>query len=248
MGIFNKVLYRLAKSKNEVEVKDRNDRLLAQINRYSSLIRLQDERQLVEVIVEGHTDSFQSMIVGVDLYNQQLIIDDFSPRIQNREALIGQTLIIRHQHNRQMLKVTASVISWEESSQCFLTHLPEDVEYQPRRQEARLFLSGKVPLSATIDPLYGPPWYASIVNMSVGGMRVVVTGDLRNQLHKHKLLKRCELNLDDNNAISCRGRIKSFSYHGRPYRRTEVSIAFESMNEESISILTHFLEQLSMAA
>ncbi|MGH1486187.1 MAG: flagellar brake protein [Cellvibrionaceae bacterium] len=248
MGIFNKVLYHLSKNKVETEAKDTNNRLLAQINRYASLIRLQDERQLIEVITEKRSDSFQSMIVGVDLYNQQLILDDFSPRIQNREALLGQTLILRHQHNRQMLKVTSEVLAWEEGSQCFLLKLPEDVQYHPRRQESRIFLPSSVPLSATIDPIYGAPWYASITNISAGGMRILVTGDLRSQLHKHKPLKKCDIALDSNTAISCKGRVKSFSYHGRPYRRTEISIAFESMNEEDQYSLHSFLEQLSIAA
>ena len=268
MGIFYKVLDHLSKhtfykqafskqkhskqkqskAKAEVITQEAQERLLAQIHRYASLIRLQDERQLVEILLPGHTDSFQSMIIGVDLYHQQLIIDDFSPAIHNREALLGQTLTLRHQHNRQMLQISSEVLGWEEDSQAFLLKLPEEVTYQPRRQSARLFLAGHIPLSATINPLYGAPWYASVSNISSGGMRVVVTGDLRQQLHKHKRLKHCELMLDDNTLITCRGLIKSFRYHGRPYKRTDISIAFESLSEEDRLQLDSFIERLSIAA
>ena len=248
MGIFNNVLYCLAKNRAETAVKDTNDRLLAQINRYASLISLQDNRQLIEVITEKRSDSFQSMIVGVDLYNQQLILDDFSPRIQNREALLGQTLTLQHQYNRQMLKVSSDVLAWEEESQCFLLTLPDDVQYQPRRQASRTFLPSSVPLNATVDPVYGAPWYASITNISTGGMRILVTGDLRKQLHKHKPLKKCNISLDRNTLISCKGQVKSFSYHGRPYRRTEISIAFGSMSDEEQCCLNSFLDALAIAA
>lgn len=259
MSIFNKVLFRLVKHSSKQKHRtqkhrtgtvttDTQSELLKNINRYTSLIRLQDERQLIEVFIKDYTDSFQSMILGVDLYNQCLLIDDFSPSIHNREALIGHSIKIRHQHQRQMLLISSEVLNWEEESQSFILTLPKDVHYQPRRQETRVYLSGNIPLSATINPLYGSPWYASITNISIGGMRIVVTGDLRKQLHKHKLVKHCEIMLDKDTSITCQGRIKSFSCHARPYRRTEVSIAFESLSEENTRQLQSFIERLSLAA
>ncbi len=248
MGIFNRVLDHFTKKKTEATVTTTNNRLLAQINRYASLIRLQDERQLIEVISPDHTDSFQSMIVGVDLYNQQLIIDEFSPKIQNPTALVGRTLVLRHQHNQQMIKVTCEVLGWEEKSHCLLLTLPEDVNYQPRRHELRVELTGSAPLTATIDPLYGAPWYASISNISTGGMRILVTGDLRNNLHKNKFLKKCNITLANGSEVPCKGRVKAFSYHGRPFRRTEISIAFESMSEDDHAELRQAVEQLAIAA
>lgn len=251
MGIFNKVLHHLSRSKTEEDKVSQNtkNRLLEQVNQYAPLIRLQDERKLIEVIIPGHMDSFQSMIVGVDLYNQQLILDDLTPKLQNREALIGESVVLRHQHKQQMLNISSDVLSWDGESQCFHLKLPEIVHYQPRRQTPRLFLSGKTPLSATIDPIYGAPWYASVSNISTGGMRILVMGDLRNQLHKHKPLKKCDINLNNNSPlISCRGRVKSFSYQGRPYRHTEISISFESISDEYLDALDEFIEQLSISA
>jgi c-di-GMP-binding flagellar brake protein YcgR len=248
MGIFKRVLTHLAKEKSSPIDNHSNNRLLSQINQFAPLIRLQDERQLIEVITSDYTDSFQSMILGVDLYNQQLIIDEFSPRIQNPNALAGQTIVLRHQQQQQMLKIETEVLNWNENTNSVHIKLPSTVDYQPRREYSRIVLSGSEVMSTTVIPLYGAPWYASITNISEGGMRILVTGDIRNQLHKNKPLKRCEINLPNNTMTTCAGRVKSYSYHGRPYRHTEISIAFESMTEKELDNLQHFLQVQSLVA
>lgn len=257
MGIFNRVLHLFSNKhfaqEGSTQAKglpieaNTNNRLLAQINRYASLIRLQDERQLVEVIIGEHADSFQSMIVGVDLYNQQLIIDEFSPRIQNPGALIGQAVILRHQNKQQMLKVTGKILNWDESTHSIVLNLPEQVEYQPRRQQTRIMLDKTMPITAVIDPIYGAPWHAGIDNISLGGARILVMGDLRPHLHKNKPLRKCDITLDNGQIISCRGKVKAFTYSGRPFRRTEISIEFETWQNEDLFKLEEFIEQLSVA-
>ncbi|MEO0443243.1 MAG: PilZ domain-containing protein [Pseudomonadota bacterium] len=248
MGIFNRVLQRINKKHTEMEVKATHDRLLAQINHYSALIRLQDQRHLIEVITPTRSDSFQSMIIGVDLYNQQLIIDELSPQLVNPESLVGQNLTLRHQHNRQMLKVSSQVVRYKKDHHSIIMGLPAEVGYQPRRREQRLMLMGPTVVTVFIDPIYGAPWYGNIVNISSGGMRILVTGDLRNNLHKNKPLRRCDLKLNDREIVHCKGRVKSFSYFARPYRRTEISIAFEAIDEQYQQVLNEFIDQLSIAA
>lgn len=244
MGIFHRVFQRFATQPHTEEEPQRADRLLAQINRYASLIRLQDERQLVEIIIGAQAESFQSMIIGVDLYNQRLIIDALSPRIQNPHSLTGQVMTLRHQTQQQMLKITSEIIQWDEESQCLLLHLPEHVNYQPRRQQTRFILDKSNPINAHIDPIYGAPWHAGVDNISLGGARILVMGDLRPHLHKNKPLRKCEIKLDNGQHICCRARVKAFSYHGRPFRRTEISIEFEAMANEDLFILEEFIEQL----
>ncbi len=246
MGIFNRVLHHFIHRKTP-EVSTPKNRLLAQINRYASLIRLQDERQLFEVIIGEHADSYQSMIVGVDLYNQQLIIDEFSPSIQNPEALVGHTVVIRHQNHQQMLKITSEIIAWDEQSRTVVIKLPDYVEYQPRRQQQRIIIDRKSPLNAVIDPIYGAPWHASIDNISLGGARILVMGDLRSQLHKNKPLRKCEIKLENNRSINSQARVKAFSYHARPFRRTEISIEFDALQNEDLFKLEALIEQVSIA-
>ena len=248
MGIFNRVLAQFSANKQVQIANDSNDRLLAQINHYASLIRLQDERQLIEVMIEGQSNSFQSMIVGVDLHHQQLIIDELSPKLMAPETLIGQQVGLRHQHNRQMLKICSEIVGWENDSRTVLLDLPKTVKYRPRRQNMRVEMSLGSVIKAVIDPIYGAPWYASVSNISEGGMRILVTGDLRGSLHKNKPLRDCMVTLEDGHTIHSQGRVKAFSYQGRPYRRTEISIEFEKMSKEARESLQIFLNHQNTAA
>lgn len=250
MGIINRVLDRLSKPKpvSGINRQELHSGLFAQVNRYVSLIRLQDQRQLVEIISTDFIDSFQSMIIGVDLYNQQLIIDELSPRIQNPESLIGRTLTIRHQQNRQMINIDVDVISWSEETHCLHLSLPEDIGYTPRRQNYRMELLTAVPINAVIAPLYGAPWHSTLTNISLGGMRIIVSGDLRSELQKNKPLQKCTLALPTGNTVTCGGHVKSFSFIGRPYRRTEISIEFDKLSDEYKFELEQFIEQTSIAA
>jgi len=222
--------------------------LFAQLNRYGSLIRIQDQQQLIEVISDDFIDSFQSMIVGVDIYHQQLIIDELSPRIQNPESLVGRTLIIRHQKDRQMLNIKVDVISWSEATHCLHLSLPEDTGYSPRRQHYRREILATAPINALVAPVHGAPWHATLVNVSVGGMRIIVSGDLRSELDKHKPLKKITLSLPGNDTVTCGGHVKSFRFIGRPYRRTEISIEFNNLSDDHKFDLQHFVECVSIAA
>lgn len=250
MGIINRVLDRLNKSKPS-QIATRQEPttgLFAQVNRYVSLIRLQDKRQLVEIVSTDFNESFQSMVIGVDLYRQQLIIDELSPKIQNPESLIGQKLIIRHQQNRQMLSLEVDIIAWSEDTHCLHLSLPEDVGYKPRRQDYRMNLFGSAPINSVIAPTYGAPWHSTLTNISLGGMRIIVSGDLRSELQKHKPLKKCTFNLPSGCTVSCGGRVKSFSFIGRPYRRTEISIEFNHLSDINKFELQQFIEYASIAA
>ena len=248
MGIFNRVLSQLSRQKNEPEPEASKDRLFAQIHHYSALIRLQDERQLIEVVTEDRSNSFQSMIIGIDLYHQQLIIDEVSPKLRAPETLIGKRVCLRHHYNRQLLEISSDIVGWEEEPRSFLLDLPEDVSYRPRRQQQRIKLTANRVIKATVHPPYGAPWYSSVSNISSGGMRILVTGDLRNNLHKNKSLKDCHIVLDKQLQLHTPGRVKGFTYAGRPYRRTEISIAFEQMDEANQEIIAQFICHQTEAA
>jgi len=250
MGIIKRVLGQLSqpKSASEVNRQEPHLGLFAQVNRYASLIRLQDQQQLVEIISTDFIDSFQSMIIGVDLYRQQLIIDELSPRIQNPESLIGRTLTIRHQQNRQMLNIDVDVIGWSEDTHCLHLSLPVDTGYSPRRQHYRKELLAAAPINALVAPVYGAPWHSTLVNISVGGMRIIVSGDLRSELNKHKPLKKITFTLPESSTVNCGGLVKSFRFIGRPYRRTEISIEFNNLSDDHKFDLQRFIEQTSIAA
>ena len=221
--------------------------LIQQIDHYAPLIAFQDHRQLLEVSLPNHLDTFQTMILGVDLYAQQLIIDELTPHLKNPEDLVGYDIILKHYHQRQVLAIDTQVQTYNPQTHSLVVTLPENIGYGPRRNSRRLEILGDMSAKAVIYPVYGSPWYATIKNISTGGLRIAVAGDIRTHLRKHLFLKRCELQLNDT-QLRCTGRVKAYSYQSRPFRHTLVSIAFESLSHKDLDNLLDIIEQTRLAA
>jgi c-di-GMP-binding flagellar brake protein YcgR len=242
MSIFERVLNYLRPQKIIVtDDLERNDCHTTPIYRYAPLIQLQNERRLLEVIVGEKADSYQSMIIAIDLSNKRLVLDELSPLVENFNALVGQTITVHHQNHQHLLKIISKITTWDPISRTLIIDLPEHVEYQPRRQHERFTLNPQSPLNVVIDPIYGAPWHATIDNISLGGLRVTVIGDLRDQLHKNKPLRKCEITSHSGHKSVCKGRVKAFTYFHSPSRRTEISIEFEdNLHEEELFKLLDF--------
>jgi len=249
MGIFNRFLGRISHPGPEklMAPASMND-FTTQMDQYHQLMLLQDSRQLLEVFISGHKNSFQSMITEIDFVNGRFSLDEFTPYVQYPESLIQQTIVIKHHKGWQLLDVKAMVIDWSDEDHCYHLSLPHNVAYQPRRSHQRLILASNNILNTHINPLYGSPWYATVKDISLGGMRVNIPGDLRPHLHKGKVLPKCQIMLDDQQSIVSRGQVKAFSYISKPYRHTEVSIEFENMSQKHNEDLRHFIQYVDIAA
>ncbi|ODS23453.1 hypothetical protein AB835_08825 [Candidatus Endobugula sertula] len=248
MSIFNRFLDRLAPPK---ENKIRHPTVtedFTELAHYSQLMKLQDDRQLLEVRPTGHTVSFQSMIVGIDFINGTFSLDEFSPQLTRPESLIDCMITIRHQKGWKMLEMQVTVIDWSPTDHCYYIELPNSIHYEPRRHHNRLTLARNNVLNTHISPLYGAPWYATIQDISLGGMRVSISGDLRPHLHKDTILPKCQIILSKQITISCQGRVKAFSYINKPYRHTEISIKYERMNQQHQEDLQTFIHYIEVAA
>ena len=217
-------------------------------NHYQSLLDLQNTRQLLEVLLPNVKNSFQSMIIDIDLAKGCFSLDAFSPQLEDPEQITNQHIIIRHTKDWQVLEIQSRILTWNPEQDCYQLLLPEWVDYQPRRNQQRLLLSQDNILNVTINPLYGAPWYATVKDISLGGMRVNLSGDLRSHLHRDKILPKCQIILDSHMTIVARGEVKSFSYISKPYRHTEISIEFEGMSHKHLSDLKHFLDYIEVAA
>lgn len=249
MGLFNQFIDRITHHHPEQVMQQiTNERAMNHFDNYHHLMQLQDDRQLVEVYLSGHKNSFQSMIIGIDFVDANISLDEFSPFVEHPESLINQEVTIRHYKNWEKLEIHTSITGWSKQEHCFQLALPEFIEYQPRRNYPRLLLANNHPLKSHINPLYGAPWYAIVKDISQGGMRINVSGDLRPHLHKDKVLPKCQIMLDDNISVQARGLVRAFSYSNKPYRHTEISIEFTNMTEAHKTDLKRFIDYVEVAA
>ena len=251
MGIFNRFLDKLHPKNDEeatMPAPMTAEDFMGHFDQYRQLMMLQDQRQLLEVLLPEQKNSFQSMIVGIDFVEGRFSLDEFSPQLVHPKELLYQTVIIRHQKHWEALEFAARIIGWSEQAHCYHLALPELAGYQPRRTHNRLVLAKRDILNANISPPYGAPWYATVKDISQGGMRVNLSGDIRGHLHKGKVLPKCQIMLDKDITIICRGEVRAYSYFGKPYRHTEVSIAFSGMSYLHQENLQNFISYIEVAA
>lgn len=249
MGIFSRMLHHLKGDTIERSFsKEHHDILMSQLQHHTALLKLKEKRQVIECVVAEHNDTLQTIILGIDLYEQRLVIDEPTSLRLAPTSLIGKSMTLRHQHGQLMLSFSAIILDYDPVERSFSIDLPRHADYQPRRIEPRIEFSEESLYSTNINPLFGAPWYALLKNISHGGMRIAVAGDLRDQLHKDLPIQRCEIDLGFKRPLSCGGRVKSFSFYARPYRHTLISIMFEGMEEADRLYLDDFLLDVMEAA
>lgn len=216
---------------------------LATPEEYQSLRYLQNQRQLLEVKITGSTRSYQSMIVAIDLERGLLWLDDLFP--QQRVLDPGDELCIRHHRNTEELVIHAPIVALGSSygTSGIAVVLPNFAYYQPRRRFPRYKVGHQSPLSVKIRPLGQEPSYGTLQDISVGGMRLMVAGNLLSQLRHDAVMPLCEINLTEDLQIRCRARICAFRVGRTPYRHTQISIEFIDLLEEKRIALGRFLCQ-----
>lgn len=208
------------------------------------LSRLYEQRQLLEVIPRGSQRSYQSIIVAIDSARNLLWLDDLFPSQNTLET--GDSITIRHHCNGEILSISTPIIAWgsDFGASGLAVVLPENLSYQPRRYYQRFELGEHLSLSAKIRTMGEEPVYGSIQDLSAGGMRILVAGNLLSQIHHDTLLPLCEINLSRELQIRCRARVCAFRLCRAPYRSTQISLEFVDLppsKQQQLQKFIHFL-------
>lgn len=198
------------------------------VNSLFPLFELQQKRQLLEVVCNRTGERFQSLILELDFDSNTLVLDDLFPTPQGGLYQPGELLTVKHHKDGTVLSFSMPLESVviENHTPLFKLRMPEQVEYRQRRSQPRVALSKQQPLTVKLQSPRRTPWYATANNISSGGMRVVVGGNVLDQLQPGVLLPQCEFSFDDDFQVRCQARAKSFRFLRRPYRHTEISLEF----------------------
>ena len=198
------------------------------LERYADLLAIQNQADFLRITHKESGYVYQSMILTINLYDQLLEIDDLFPAHPQVPIQPHDTLLVEHRRGFESLSLVSKVISKRQNpdGMSYVLKLPESVGYQPRRQHARLALSREKPITVKFLSPIKSTCYATADNISTGGMRLVVGGNIQDQLRQGGVLPLCEFKLIDNLSVRCRARIKGYNFYSRPYRRTELSVEF----------------------
>ncbi len=202
--------------------------LAKQINRYRHLLALQEKRQLLEVVCSATGRTYQSMILAVNMQEQTIELDELFPQPYGEPHRVGDQFQVKHHHNGQILSFTGTVESIVQNRSGFIytLTLPDTVQYRQRRRYPRIELSKESPLTIKLESPRNATWFATATNLSAGGMRLTIGGNIVDQLERNGHISLCEFELLHDIKIRCEAKVKAFRFCRRPYRHTEVSIEF----------------------
>jgi c-di-GMP-binding flagellar brake protein YcgR len=218
--------------------------LAAVPDQYVALWQLHRQRQFLEVKVEGSSRSFHTLIVAMDIPRGILWLDDLFPSQNLLE--IGDIITLRHHRNGEQVSFSSPIVAWGSHYEAsgLAVILPAELQYQPRRQSTRCDLSHNKSLSIKIRPIGHNISYGNVQDLSVGGVRFNIAGNLLGQLRHGALLPMCELELCDELVIRCSARIRAFRMLRAPHRCTQISIEFVDLTLERKLQLQQFLNNL----
>lgn len=210
---------------------------------YLPLAELQNQRQLLEVKITGASRVYQSMILAIDAERGLLWLDDLFPQQLLLDA--GDEITLRHHRNGEQLVIRAPIVAMGSTYDAlgFAIALPEFVYYMPRRSSPRFIIGHQSPLSVKIRTLGQEPSYGTLQDISTGGLRLIVAGNMLPYLRHGALLPMCEVDISDELQIRCRARICAFRIGRSPYRHTQISVEFIDMEEQTRTALARFLRE-----
>ena len=213
---------------------------------YDPLLELQEKRQLVrvEVLNSLHPQSYQSMIVRIDFSRREIYLDALTPINPFCPVVMGDTLVVSHHDHGKILSICGELQSvvTQDDNLYYVINLPDEIGYKQRRFYPRLAVDqvGMVKLR-----LWSPlriPWHTRVRNISAGGARLSIGGNITQQLKKNCLLPNCDIELETGQAICCKALVKAFKYARRPFEHTEVSVEFSELGFQQKNWLLQWID------
>lgn len=216
-------------------------------DQYLPLWELQKQRQLLEVKIGDASRVYQSMILAIDIERGLLWLDDLFP--QQHVLDEGDEITLRHHRNGEQLVIRAPIVAMGSTygASGLAILLPEFVYYMPRRNAPRFAIGHQSPLSVKIRTLGQEPSFGTLQDISTGGLRLLVAGNMLPYLRHGALLPLCEVDVSDDLHIRCRARICAFRMGRSPYRHTQISVEFIDLDDETRSALAQFLRESQLS-
>ncbi|HEY7883867.1 MAG TPA: PilZ domain-containing protein [Cellvibrionaceae bacterium] len=209
---------------------------------YTALEQLQQQRQQLEVGIEGSRNHYQSMILAIDSARGLLWIDELFPQSAALEP--GRWLTLRHHRNGEVLTLRSPLVANGEhfNTRGLALLLPESLNYLPRRENPRHELRHYA-LPVSIRPMGEGYCQGTLINLSLGGMHLALPGNHLGHIRRDTLLPDCEFTLGNGKKIRCTATVKSTRLIRTPYRHTQVSLAFADNMPDRAALQQH-LQQL----
>jgi c-di-GMP-binding flagellar brake protein YcgR len=239
--IFSKAIFTSAQSPAVTALNPASEQPPKLPQEYRVLGDLQKKRQLLEVKIGTAARAYQSMVIALDVERNLLWLDDLFPQQVLLE--VGDEITLKHHYQGEELRIKSQVLALgnQYGATGIAIMLPANAQYTPRRKHSRFNLA--FPLTVKIRSLGEEPCFGSLEDISLGGLRLHVAGNLLTQLTHGAILPLCEISLSKELQLRCRARVCAFRISRKPYRSTQISIEFLELSKEKQMELKFFLHQ-----
>ncbi|ACE85255.1 flagellar brake protein [Cellvibrio japonicus] len=239
---FNKVPSR-GMAESHLPEADTNLSLASHIpDQYLVLWQLYKQRQLLEIRLGSASRTYQSMILALDIERGLMWLDDLFP--QQLILDTGDEITIRHHRQSEQLLIRTHITALGSTygASGLAVPLPEQAHYTARRASARFHVASETPILVRIRTLGQDPCCGTLQDISSGGIKLHVAGNLLPHLRHGVQLPLCEFRLNDELQIHCRARVCAFRLMRAPYRCTQISLEFLDLPVEKRIAIEHYLQ------
>jgi len=212
------------------------------------LNELLERRQLLRVsrtLDDGSDDAvgYQSLILALDMERGLIWLDHLFPAAHGLKA--GETLVLSHSRGTEITRFSGQVVSPDAAGTAgaLALALPRQVYQGPRRRWPRLAVFGWHPISAQLAVPGLSPLNGEVLDLSVQGLRLSLSGDRRPFLKHRDILPLCEFKVHPGLRLRCRVQVCGHSLNSKPWRQTQVSLRFVDLTPDKHRLLADFVEE-----
>ena len=183
---------------------------------FDSLDKLRKSHEWIEVQIVRSGKSYQSLILNIDLDNNELLIDEFFPP-ENLQAIEpGDRVEVSSQSRSKPVNFYTQVLArkFEDNEGAWLLELPSDVGRNLNRSAFRVYVENEQNLN--IEMMYeGEPLpFVRIINLSAEGIKLGFSNESQAQLDKQQIFNDCLIRLPSGFDIDCHVDLRSvYSIH-----------------------------------
>ncbi len=143
------------------------------------LFRLRREHSLLQARFNGVEDVFQSLIVDVDLEQNQLLLDEPFPHRFPAQYWIGRRIKVSSSENGLATRFDSRVTGAMALDQgnALIVEMPRDIMAAQRRSSFRLPVNARMPVDAVVRLPQQGNLSARVLDLSAAGIRLAIPGE-----------------------------------------------------------------------
>lgn len=202
----------------------------------------EQQRGLGRIELPGRSGLFHSALLGVDIVENQLLIDMPFPSPPIDLVLPNTQCKLSFIKQQQLLQLVVQVeerLLYEGRTALLVKIVQRDFHCDRRASLRVAFARGQWPLVRMQIPM-AEQLRARVINLSSGGALVNIFGKYNTSIYAKSQIA-MKLELGDGTCIDVKGAIKSVTYYRRPCQHTQFRVQFLAISESDQRKLDLFI-------